>query len=368
MTGTRGRPRLHRVRSNGVVCALLVAASVVVPLGQRVGATGVDDKLREAEAIADELERLSEQMDTLGEDYVEAISKQEELGIEVEQAKLQVSENEAKLAQMRGTLYTAAVSQFMNGGRNSTLTNLLTSTGGVQDALQRQELTAIALNTGAMTTDSLGSLSTELNKQRKQLEKKQEQAKNLADTVLKRQGAAESLASRYQDRLGSVQGELAVLLRQVRERRNAQALEEARRIAAGYESKYSSTQSKYKNIPKVSARAQTAINAALGQLGVKYQYARSEPGVAFDCSGLTSYAWGRAGVGLQRSSRTQYASLPKIPTELAAPGDLVFTGSPIHHVGIYLGGGQMVHAPQTGDVVKVSPVRWYKVVGVVRPG
>ena len=101
---------------------------------------------------------------------------------------------------------------------------------------------------------------------------------------------------------------------------------------------------------------------------MKYQYARSEPGVAFDCSGLTSYAWGRAGVGLQRSSRTQYSSLPKIPTELAAPGDLVFTGSPIHHVGIYLGGGQMVHAPQTGDVVKVSPVRWYKVVGVVRPG
>jgi len=277
----------------------------------------------------------------LGEDYVEALARQDELGVEVEQAKLQVSENEAKLAQMRGTLYTAAVSQFMNGGRNSTLTNLLTSTGGVQDALQRQELTAIALNTGATTTDSLGSLSTELNKQRKQLEKKQVQAQNLAETVLKRQ---------------------------VRERRNAQALEEARRIAAGYESKYSTTQSKYKNIPKVSARAQTAINAALGQLGVKYQYARSEPGVAFDCSGLTSYAWGRAGVGLQRSSRTQYSSLPKIPTELAAPGDLVFTGSPIHHVGIYLGGGQMVHAPQTGDVVKVSPVRWYKVVGVVRPG
>ena len=75
MTGTRGRPRLHRVRSNGVVCALLVAVSVGVPVGQRAGATGVDDKLREAEAIADELERLSEQMDSLGEDYVEALAR-----------------------------------------------------------------------------------------------------------------------------------------------------------------------------------------------------------------------------------------------------------------------------------------------------
>ena len=72
-------------------------------------------------------------------------------------------------------------------------------------------------------------------------------------------------------------------------------------------------------------------------------------------------------MGLQRSSRSQFASLTKIPKQFAQPGDLIFQGSPIHHVGIYLGNGTIVHAPQTGDVVKISPVRWYKVVGVARP-
>jgi cell wall-associated NlpC family hydrolase len=72
-------------------------------------------------------------------------------------------------------------------------------------------------------------------------------------------------------------------------------------------------------------------------------------------------------VGLPRNSRRQYNALPKIPKQFAQPGDLIFTGSPIHHVGIYLGNGTMVHAPQTGDVVKIGPIRWWKVVGVVRP-
>lgn len=50
------------------------------------------------------------------------------------------------------------------------------------------------------------------------------------------------------------------------------------------------------------------------------------------------------------------------------PGDLIFSGSPIHHVGIYLGGGRIVHAPQSGDVVKISAVHWNRVIGVARPG
>lgn len=99
-----------------------------------------------------------------------------------------------------------------------------------------------------------------------------------------------------------------------------------------------------------------------------YKYATSSPGVNFDCSGLTKYAWGRAGVSLPHQSRAQYASVPHVSKTEAQPGDLIFYYSPIGHVGIYLGGGQMIHAPQTGDVVKISTVNWGKVVGVGRPG
>lgn len=359
----RSRPQSRSRIFLGTSLAVAIGVTVVAFPSGTATATGSDSKRREVAALADELERLTERMDALGEDYVEAIALQEELGLEVQQARAELSETEQEISQMRGTLYQAALSRFMNGGRNSTLTNLLTTTGSVQDALQREEMTSIALNTGALTTDQLDALAYKLNKQRQALEKKESEAEKLAETVLSRQSDVELLALQYESRRNSAQGELADLLRAEQQRREQVAFEDSKRVA----NQYQSTQQKYSNLPKVSARAQTAISIALKQLGTPYKYAMSKPGVGFDCSGLTTHAWGGAGVGLPRNSRAQYYALPRIPKEAAAPGDLIFTGNPIHHVGIYLGGGRMVHAPQTGDVVKISPVSWYKVVGVGRP-
>jgi cell wall-associated NlpC family hydrolase len=349
----------------GILLTSLVLVPAVMP-GQ-VSADSIDQKRAQAANIADQLEKLAEQMGMLGEDYSEALQTQADLSVEIKQAQADVAAAEAQLAEMRGTLYNSAVTQFMHGGRNSTLTNLFASSGGVQDALQRGQLTSIAMNQGSLTTDSLDSTAIELSKKKVVLEKKRKQAESLAEDVKSRQGAAESLSARYLELQSSVQGDLADLLREERQRRDAQALADSQREAAGFKNKYSSLQKKYGNIPSVSARAQTAVRAALSQLGVPYRYGQSSPGKAFDCSGLTTYAWGKAGVGLPRNSRRQYNALPKIPKQMAQAGDLIFTGSPIHHVGIYLGNGTMVHAPQTGDVVKVGPIRWWKVVGVVRP-
>jgi cell wall-associated NlpC family hydrolase len=121
-------------------------------------------------------------------------------------------------------------------------------------------------------------------------------------------------------------------------------------------------------IPAASSRAGTAVNAAMSQLGTPYVGYAASPGVGFDCSGLTSWAWGQAGVGLPHQSRAQFGSLPHVPIEAAQPGDLIFFYSPISHVSMYIGGGQQIHAPATGDVVKIVPVNWSKVVGVGRPG
>jgi cell wall-associated NlpC family hydrolase len=109
------------------------------------------------------------------------------------------------------------------------------------------------------------------------------------------------------------------------------------------------------------------VSAALSQLGVAYRYATAIPGVAFDCSGLTAWAWSQAGRGLPHQSRSQYASLPHVSQGEVQPGDLVFYYNPIGHVGMYIGNGQMVHATHPGDVVKVAAVNWGKVVGIGRP-
>ena len=114
-------------------------------------------------------------------------------------------------------------------------------------------------------------------------------------------------------------------------------------------------------------KTETLINNAMQLIGVRYRWGASSPGVAFDCSGLTQWAWGKAGVSIPRVSRSQFAALTRVPISQAQPGDLLFSQSTFFHVGIYIGNGQMVQAPRTGDVVKISSVTWTRVLGVGRP-
>ncbi len=115
------------------------------------------------------------------------------------------------------------------------------------------------------------------------------------------------------------------------------------------------------------SRANVAIDAARSQLGVAYHYAMASPGHGFDCSGLAMWAWGQAGVALPHSSADQYGVLPHVDRARLQPGDLLFFYSPIHHVAIYLGDDLMIHAPHTGERVRIQHVYWRYFVGAARP-
>ncbi|MGY1635848.1 C40 family peptidase [Geodermatophilus sp. SYSU D00742] len=104
-----------------------------------------------------------------------------------------------------------------------------------------------------------------------------------------------------------------------------------------------------------SAAIQTAIDTAMAQRGKPYVWAASGPG-SYDCSGLVQYAFKAAGISLPHSSRMQSSMGTQVSRAEARPGDLVAFYSPVSHIGIYLGNGQMVHAPTSGDVVKVASV------------
>jgi cell wall-associated NlpC family hydrolase len=119
------------------------------------------------------------------------------------------------------------------------------------------------------------------------------------------------------------------------------------------------------NVP-ASGGAATAVAVAKSKLGSPYVWAAAGPST-FDCSGLTMFAWAAAGVSLPHSSSLQYSSGTKVSVGSLQPGDLVFYGSPIHHVALYVGGGQVIHAPQTGDVVRYASVNMMPIVGAVRP-
>ncbi len=114
-----------------------------------------------------------------------------------------------------------------------------------------------------------------------------------------------------------------------------------------------------------SPGAGAAVRQALAQVGKPYVWAAAGPN-SFDCSGLMLYAWRAAGVSLPHSSRSQYSSTTRVSVSQIRPGDLVFFGRPIHHVGMYIGNGQMVEASRSGRPVKVSSIHRRDMVGVGR--
>ena len=116
-----------------------------------------------------------------------------------------------------------------------------------------------------------------------------------------------------------------------------------------------------------SGRAGAAVQYALAQVGDAYVYGAAGPS-AFDCSGLTMMAWAQAGVGLPHSSSAQMGSGTPVSSSSLQPGDLVFYYSPVSHVGIYIGGGRIVHAANPSSGVQVAGVFSMPFSGAVRPG
>ncbi|MER8012749.1 NlpC/P60 family protein [Streptomyces griseoluteus] len=115
-----------------------------------------------------------------------------------------------------------------------------------------------------------------------------------------------------------------------------------------------------------SAEGGQAVRYALDQIGKPYRWGAVGP-ASFDCSGLTSRAWARAGTPIPRTSQEQWARLPHVPLNALRPGDLVIYFPEATHVALYLGDGKVVQAPRTGESVKISPLAANPVLGAVRP-
>lgn len=382
---------------------MLVTVVAAVPPGY---ADSTDDERRRVEQIADELQALDDRLGELEEAHAAALDRLDELAIEIQDAQAKVDAQNGQLAVLQGQLAEIAIDKFTSGG-SSGLTPLFSSASGFTDELERGELARVALDQGAGTTDELQVLIEQLTEDKAALDAKTAEQSRLLASLEDQQTQGEALTIELQEKYRQAEAELGQAIVEEQQRRQAEQLAAAQaRFAAAAAAQQAAAATASGNTggngnrggggtaapatggsssggsgsvatpepapaPSAPAPASTAgiaVSAAQSQLGVPYKFAAEKPGVAFDCSGLTKYAWGKAGVYLPHQSAAQYASTPHVSKDEAQPGDLIFYYSPIGHVALYLGNGMMIHAPATGDVVKIVPVNWGKVVGVSRPG
>lgn len=244
----------------------------------------------------------------------------------------------ATVAALQKSLGTIAIEQYKNGGLGQSLELLFSSNptlylsaAGSLDAITRKK--AIQLRKFEAARQRLNATTLTVND------------KLAIVTATQKKLAAQ--AKLAQSKLAQAEAILAKLKKEDRERlaRLAQEQEDADQ---------QSSLAAAKSVSGMSGRAGVALLFALKQIGDRYVFGAS--GLTYwDCSGLTMVAFQKAGVSLPHSSSAQSRMGKKVPLNALKPGDLLFFGRPVSHVGIYLGGGKMVHAPRSGSRVKVAP-------------
>ncbi len=392
-------------RSTVAICALAVG---LLASPQTVQGDGVGDAQRKLNQVLDDLENLRDQMGQIDEDYNGALDRQDELLIEIAASQARVDEMSAVLGDVQTVLTAIAVKRFTSGD-NMALSPIFSNASTYGAAGQRSSLTALALDNGEGNVDDLESIVDDLAAEQASLAQKEQEATQLIATLEAKQVAMADLESDYLARYSKAENELGqAKLRAAEAAREAAAAAQAQKqraaaataaaaAAATAAANAAATAARtavatvaavprgagaatpavtppiaaprYTGpVPAVSGSAGVAVAAAYSQIGVPYVAFKASPETGFDCSGLTQWVWAQAGVSLPHQSGRQLAATASVPRDEVQPGDLIFYYTPISHVGIYVGGGQMIHSPATGKTVSITNVNWNKVVGIGRPG
>ena len=318
-----------------LAAALSIALSVtLLPLSLPVASGAPNTDLR---AVRAEVERLQEDAAEAGENAQAAKIQLAKLKKQLESVQQQADVQKQSVDSIEKSLAAIAVARYKSTWLGEGLELLfssdpslyLSAAGSLENVTRKQ---SIELRKYATAKQRLDATSLTVGDKLRLVQAAEARYRAQAAQVKNKLDQAEKL--------------LTKLEKQDRERLlKLQAMDQEERR------KYSLEQAKLANA--VSGRAGTALRYAVKQIGDNYVWGAAGP-IRWDCSGLTMRAYQQAGVRLPHSSRAQFGYGRSISRSNLQPGDLIFFGSPISHVGIYIGKNKMVHAPRPGARVQIA--------------
>jgi len=298
--------------------------------------TGKQARLDEFMAQLDALDR---ELEVASEAYNAAIDRLREMKSRVTVAQGDLSQAQQAYAMQADILGQRASSMYRDGSL-ATIEILLDSKS-VSDFMARVKF----LNTiGIRDADIAASLQGQkdlLEGQVEELKNTQAVAESLEFELKARQIEIMLRIQERQNMVDEAQADIVDLLDSEAARRQSEESVLLAEILSGASKK------------GIVVEPGSPVETALAYHGVPYLWGGEKPS-GFDCSGLMLYVFRQHGVNLPHYSGSQFRLGTKVAGSALAPGDAVFFGSPIHHVGMYIGGGYYIHAPRTGDFVKIS--------------
>lgn len=377
--------RITIIRSLFVIAAMTLALLAAMPANAEPDTEEIRSKRAQAEAARAEIARLGAELGPAVERYNKAVLELEQVEAEIAFNKQQIDFTRKNLKRTQVAL-GEKLAQSYRVGEPDLLASILSQQTinevlAVTDLFQRQQDQA---------TELIGGLRADrrsLNKQRRALAKAEARAAELRAQREAERATIEAGIAQQESLAAGLEGEIAQLIaeeqaRQERIRQQALAALAAQEQAAANGgggggggapaiggSVGSSDGVDYSAVevpPTDGSIGAQAVSIAMQYLGVPYVWGGESPS-GFDCSGLTKYVYAQVGVSLTHYTGSQWNQGVRIPSSQLLPGDLVFFRADLGHMGMYIGNGQYIHAPQTGDVVKISPMDRGDYQGAVRP-
>lgn len=322
----------------GVRVTVLSAAAATTAAALTTAPAVADPQGTPAETLAT-VDRLYEEGERATQAYDKADERAGRLRREIADARDSVARGQERINTMRGALGSLAGAQYRSGGIDPTLVLMLSED---PDGYLAKASTLDRIN-----ARQAGALDRLREAQRELSQERAEATRRLADLENSRTAVARHKRT--------VEGKLAMARRLI----DSLSPQDRAAYIEGPGGRYPLAGA------PASARAAAAVAAVRRAVGRPYVWGANGP-TSFDCSGLTQWAYGQAGVGLPRTSQAQRGAGAQIPLAEAQPGDLVTYRHDASHIGMYMGDGQVVHAPYPGASVRYDPVGMMPVSGVTR--